>query len=203
MAALLKALQDGHTVVLRFTTKEDARRFKKFTNTYMEESGAGNGYGAYWVLFDMGISKEDTARICYTCREQYPIVPRLNRDLVDSMLAAIMTARLAKRGATMDVALTVGEKDGAITFAIGVLPERQRPKAGDMFRALNRTCSEAAREVGEGRVIHDNGETLGVISCWDEGDNGEPKRGARVITVRANEVMKINDWKAEHRRVRG
>jgi hypothetical protein len=181
MLALLEVLENGNKKTLCFASKKNAERFKSFVNTYMEESGAGNGYDSYWVYRDAKIALVDETSENYCTN--------LNLEYIESMLDAIITAR------------TAGEKhkSKAIAFNSPELPPRQRPGKGDMFRTLS---SQGAIEKIEGRVLKDNGETFEVISCWDEKDNGMPEKNAEVITINSNQIMKINDWKAERRNLR-
>ena len=191
MKALLEALEDGVTKTFCFASKENAKRFRSFTNTYMDESGAGNGYGAYWVYRD--------AEVIGCDKIPRSAVTEIKPELVRSMLHDILVARTSQRNPDAAVSLTVGTKEGAIAFSFGDLPLRQRPRVGDMFRTMKSLANEAEYNVGEGRVVADNGETLDVISSWDEGDDGKPKSDAKIVKVRVGSIMKINDWKREHR----
>ena len=193
MYALIEAVDDGEeTKILCFVSKAGAERFKDFVATYMLESGAGNGYGAYWVYFDRVITQCD-------------IIPRfastdLRIDLLRDMLRDILVARTANEKPDIEVDLTIGKEDNAITFCVGELPPRQRPQAGDMFRIIKRPRTPKEEYVREGRVIKDLGDTLEVISCWGEDDYGKKHPDATVVTIRADRVMKINDWKTKHRK---
>ena len=97
------------------------------------------------------------------------------------------------------VSFSFGTERGAITFFFGDLPHRQRPRVGEMFRIIKSLANEEEYSVGEGRVVAENGEALDVISYWDEGGDGKPEPNAKIVKVRVSSVMKINDWKKEHR----
>ncbi|MBI2065390.1 MAG: hypothetical protein HYT62_05085 [Candidatus Yanofskybacteria bacterium] len=191
MFAMLQAIEDGHGIILCFASKEDADRFRQFTNIYMDDSGAGNGYGAYWVYNHKEIIRCDKIpSFCAT---------RLERKLVSLMVSGILIARMATKHHSHRMNISIGERNGAITFNLDNLPARKRPTAGDMFRTVKSIGNEDERLIGEGRVLRDLGDTLEVISCWDEDDRGKPRKDAKVVTVRTDAVMKINDWKLEHR----
>lgn len=197
MYGLVQAIRDGdYQELLCFETKEEAERFKKFVNTYMEESGAGNGYGAYWVYTNAQILGCDMM-------PDYAKT-QLDTELLESMLASILVARTASKPfACPPVSLiTFGGQGKPITFEYGELPPRQRPKVGDMYRGLFPIRNSDVEEVAharEGRVVADHGATLEVISSWDEGDNGKPKPDAKRVCIPADQVMKINDWLREIR----
>lgn len=175
MVALLDAREDGKAVTLCFVSKADAEQFKQFVGTYMEESGAGNGYSAYWVYLDAPIIQADA--IPPRC------VTKLNDELISAMRNAIVGARLAGDD----------QEGGGIMFWSQELPPRQRPTCGDMFRAL---VSQGAQDRMEGRVVADHGETLEVISWQEEDEEGKPISGARIVTIPASQTMKICDWRA-------
>lgn len=190
MGALLKAIEDGVRSTFYFASKQDAERFKEFVNIYMFDSGAGNGYGAYWVLTDEMIVECDKA-------PTYAVTEVKNHILL-SMLGDILNARTAgeQRNANGRMA---GKKNGGITFNAGELLPRQRPQVGDMFRTIKEDgANEEEYAVGEGRVIADHGDTLEVINYSDEEDDGRIKPNAKRVIVRVANVMKINDWKKAH-----
>lgn len=197
MKAVLEVLEDGHgPLLLCFATKEDAERFKRFSNIYMSESGAGNGYGAYWCYFDSAISEvTEVIRLSKT---------ELRRDLVEDMLSDILRARTAGSQNPPQIDLVFGQKDGAITFNFGELPPHQNPAVGDMMRVFSREATPEEEKIGEGRVLDDVGDELEVISVWDEGEDGKPKPGVVRKRVRKSVVMKIYDYMSEiHGRARG
>ncbi len=193
MYALIEAIEDGKTIQLCFASKADAKRFKKFTTMYMLESGAGNGYGAYWVWTDSAIVQ------CDVIPEFASTILRF--DLIEYMLCKVLVARTADKKTDVSVDLIVGKKDNAVVFFVGKLPPRQKPRAGDMFRLIDRT-KMSADSITEGRVLKDLGDTLEVMSWGDEDKHGNKKADARIVTIKASQVMKINDWKSEHRKQR-
>ncbi len=182
--AILTAIEDGETnCTLAFASKKDATAFKKFVNVYMSDSGAGNGYGAYWVYTNEEIVQCD--KLPGTAKTS------LKLYLLLDMMHSVLTARMASEKHGISVAINIGQERGAITFSTGRLPPRQRPAVGDMFRVIKRTTADEA-EVHEGRVVEDCGETLKVKSYWDYIKT--------IFTVNTKNVMKINDWIKEHRR---
>lgn len=183
MKAILGAIEDGNSKGLFFASMEDAERFKAFCNVYLDESGAGNGYGAYWVYLDSII-------IGVTGNPGHST--NIREDLVKYMLDKIVCARTAgeKRGSSVE--LVMGTSDNGIKFNVGDLPSRLRPGVGDMFRSLR---SQGALSKMDGRVIEDNGDILKVVSCWDENKDGSVKDDAKIIEIETSKVMKINDWK--------
>jgi hypothetical protein len=159
MYAILKALENSHDKLLCFASKEDSERFKDFANTYMEESGAGNGYGAYWVYFDAQIVEvSEILKDVFSCK--------LDRGLISSMLEDIVCARTAGESGAENIYINIGFKNYAITFFVGELPERQSPQAGDMFRSLQ---TKGVAKI-EGRVlkIDDGKVVLSIVSSQDE-----------------------------------
>jgi len=188
VAYFLQASEDGANKILCFTTKEDAQRFKNFSNMYMEESGAGNGYGAYWVMRNADIIGVTKTVDIFTFE--------LQNHLLEHMRESIAIARTAGESTGDDINFSVSNTGRAISFQIDNFPERQRPSKGDMFRNL---YSYAGAKI-EGRVIEDNDDTLKVISCLDEDDDGKPNPSATFIDISSSDVMKINDWKDKHRK---
>jgi len=184
MFVVLEALENADLKYLCFASRDDAERFKAFVNIYMEESGAGNGYGAYWVMFDADV--EDVLEGFDT---------ELNMYLLNYMMSKVIEARLADSEIAMYPAIEVSMSTGVI-FRVGELPPRKRPTVGDMFRTL---YSAGAESKFEGRVIHDNGDTFEVINCSDEWPSGKLKDNAKIITISVGQVMKVNDWRAKRR----
>jgi hypothetical protein len=157
----------------------------------MLESGAGNGYGAYWVWTDSVIVQ------CDVIPESASTILRF--DLIEYMLYKVLVARIADKKTDISADLIVGKKDDAAVFFVGKLPPRQKPRAGDMFRLIDRT-KMSADSITEGRVLKDLGDTLEVMSWGDEDEYGNKKADARVVTIKTNQVMKINDWMSEARK---
>lgn len=174
MFAILSVLENAREKTLCFASKPDAERFKCFVLTYMEESGAGNGYDAYWV--------DPEAKIVQTDSVPDGCQIMLNKKYVDTMLARVREARYA------------GDRscDEAIAFDVPLLPDRKRPTKGETFRSL---VSQGASMKIEGRVVNDKGSTLEVICCWDEDERGKPKPGATIFELETCQTMKIPDRK--------
>ncbi len=189
--AELEALEDERLKILCFASKADAQRFKQFCNLYIDESGAGNGYGAYWVYTDTKISR--CRKVASRC------VIGLDTELIESMLHRILVARTAIGNPQVKVGYVVGIRDGAIFFTIGEFPPRQRPGVGDMYRIPRSALDETNLAESEGRVVKDLGDILEVISCYNEERDGSIKPNAKVVRVKVTSVMKINDWLASRR----
>ena len=114
MYAMLEALEDGVRKIFFFASAEDARRFREFIDSYMLESGAGNGYGAYWVSLDAPIVE------CRSILSSGTV--SLRQDYVQHMLAGIVAARTGDRRATFQGTFLVGTERGAIAFRCDGLP---------------------------------------------------------------------------------
>jgi hypothetical protein len=188
MYAILNVLENGVEKTLCFATKEDAESFKQFVNIYMEESGAGNGYETYWVF-----ANEEIIQVNKLSRNFSTAV---NSRLLNSMLKDILFARTADYEHQPEIGVYSTHGNTPIQFKLtDDLPPRQRPKAGDMFRTL---WSYKGKYM-EGRVLEDRGSNLVVINSIDEEEDGSPKKGSKKYTIRAKDVMKINDWRKQRR----
>jgi hypothetical protein len=191
MFATVEVRKNNSFETLCFRSKEDAQRFQAFVEAYMRESGAGNGYGAYWIFNrDVGFHE----------RPPGGSVSTIDAARVGRMLWRILQARTCVDEPEMSSPRRATSEDGGILFDVGEFPPRQRPAIGDMFRAVGPGLNEQERDVGEGRVLADLGDWFEVVSCGDEEDDGNIKPGAKRVSVRADKVMKINDWKRKNRR---
>lgn len=190
MFATVQVRKDDTMQNLCFCDRESADRFVEFVKVYMNESGAGNGYGAYWI-FDDAIGMYE--------RPPAVAVKELESDRLYSMLGSILRARTAEDRPSLSVDLLIGTRDGAISLMIGELPPVQRPTAGDMCRVIGEDLNEAERRLGDARVVRDLGDTLEVVSSWDTERDGRVSPDAKYLVVRTKNVMKINDWKANRR----
>jgi len=169
---------------LCFRSKQDAERFRDFGLTYMRESGAGNGYGAYWLCaLDIGQYERPPAKATIG----------IETARLEDMLQRILKARTATDPPTAKVDMAMGVREGGIVFSHGDLPPRLRPAVGDMFRVIGDELNGQEREVREGRVMADCGETLEVMSSWSE-NGGRINPNAKRFVMRADKVMKVNDW---------
>lgn len=161
MFGLVSVFEDANRVQLLFASKRDAKRFIQFVRVYIAESGAGNGYGAYWYFKGEPIVGVDTKM-----GKGY-----LNFDLIKEMSRSICDARNARRGkmwAGDDVTEAeympqVGVRDGAITFDFSPdkLPPRIRPRAGDLVRLVDNEKHE--RQIA--RVKEVKGTTAVLVPC--------------------------------------
>lgn len=105
---LINAIKSSELVILCFCSKKDAARFKRFNDRFIDETGAGNGYLAYWIKFGCKISS------CEDINENF--VTTLKKDLVLNMLSSILIARTASINPTEIVDYAFGQKNGAIIF---------------------------------------------------------------------------------------
>ncbi len=192
MFATIHVRKDDSFETICFRSENDAKRFQHFVLAYMRESGAGNGYGAYWIFdLDIGLYKNIPSGS----------TARLDAERLQSMLRSILQARTAvddPAAAGVSVPLTT-EGGESIRFELGALPPRQRPTVGDMFRVVSTEADAEERRVGEGRVLMDLDNVFTVIDSWDEKDGGAFKADATWYRVRADRVMKISDWKKQRR----
>lgn len=190
MFATVQVRMDDSMQNLCFCDRESADRFVEFVKVYMNESGAGNGYGAYWIFDDaVGMYERPSA----------DAVKELESDRLHGMLDAILKARTAEDRPSLSVDLLIGTRNGAIALEIGELPPAQRPTIGDMCRVIGKDLNEVERKLGDGRVVRDLGDTLEVVSSWDTEHDGRVSPDATYLVVRTKNVMKINDWKAGRR----
>lgn len=155
--AMVNVLEDACHVELLFASESDAQNFLKFVHTYIAESGAGNGYGAYWHFFD------DPVRFVYSKTG----TSELQKRLIDAMGVGICRARIAG-----DPSLGPGNIhgkffetiDGAIVFNFDPrwLPPRLVPEEGDLARIVD--FPEYDRMIG--RVKAKNEKTVVLGPCW-------------------------------------
>jgi len=190
MFAIVQVRKDDSMQDLCFCNRESADRFVEFVKVYIRESGAGNGYGAYWI-FDDAVGMYE--------RPPAGAVKELESERIQTMLESILQARTAEDRPSLSVDLLIGTQDGAISLKIGELPPAQRPTAGDMCRVIGKDLNEVERTLGDGRVVRDLGDTLKVVSSWDTERDGRVSPNAKYLVVRTKNVMKINDWKAGRR----
>lgn len=184
MYGLLEVLEDGRGVNLLFKDKEQAENFTLFAHTYIAESGAGNGYGAYWHFRDNPIIGVDTK----TGRGN------LNTDLVRAMALSICDARTARPPAWNGGNVTEPEymplvevEDDAITFSFDAdkLPPRIQPETGNLVRIVDNP--EHSRQIA--RVKEVRGENVALIHCpYSHIEKDEE------LEIPLNNVMKINDF---------
>ena len=121
MYACIDVRKDDSFEKLCFASEEDAKRFQRFVRIYQKESGAGNGYGAYWI-FDEDIGLYRTMPGSVVCR--------LEQERIDSMVESVRLTRAKKRGSTAKLEIMVGARDGAIRFELNESPLSAKPTKG-------------------------------------------------------------------------
>ncbi len=188
MYAVLHVLKDAVPAALCFSNNKSAASFKELVDTYEDESGAGNGYTAYWPDYEK-------RKILPSIFRASQWVTELDAEMVARMLWSLFKARAADTTQGMRGEFSIGISNGAILFSIGKLPPRIRPTVGDMYR-VPRSLSEDGRG-SEGRVIEDNGDTLKVIPCWYWGREGF-RHDVEIEEVEASRAMKTYDWLKDH-----
>lgn len=194
---ILKVQENGVSRELYFASVIYAQEFKDFVGVYMSDSGAGNGYGAYWCKYDQFIDRViDESNARFYCGRS------LDHALVIRMWNDICIARTAERNHGVLPNVRLGLKNGAIFFELDELPARQNPKQGDMFRVVknaNNLMELIKLDVLglEGRVLEERQDTVVVIASHQEGDDGNPIANAQLREIPTKLTMKINDWKSE------
>lgn len=147
---VLDLLEDGHSVSLAFGDYESAYQFTVLVMTYVDSTGSGNGYGAYWLADK-------------TCPQEVEGIPshtktKIRYDLVWTMIQNIVSARLLGEDAFIFPGTTIrhDRSDGAIDFRFNarMLPDILSPEVGDMCRVI-RSCATFGEEVVglDGRVL--------------------------------------------------
>lgn len=182
MYGLVRVLEDARVVDLLFADKEQAASFVQFVEMYMAESGAGNGYGAYWHFRNEPIAGIDTKII----REN------IRSDLIENMCLSICDARKARKSAWQGGEVAepeymprVGEENGTITFSFDPtkFPPRIQPNAGDLVRIVDNETHERGiarvKELKDGNVV--------LIPCSYSHIKEE-------IVLSVDHVMKIHDF---------
>lgn len=139
MFGVVRVLEDARPVYLLFEDKEQAQSFVDFTHLYIQESGAGNCYGAYWHSSDEAIVGTDA-----------PIPTSqsfLKRDLIESMTRSVWRKRLAlpdiqlrdKENEYQSCLPQFGVSEGAITFSFDKnnFPPRLQPNTEDLVTIVD------------------------------------------------------------------
>lgn len=136
MFAFVKVLEDAREADLIFADKSHAEHFTRFVHTYIAESGAGNGYGAYWHFGDVPTVGVDT-KIGKG---------ELRADLIRDMAIGICDARKAHPHAWEDGIYKLPEYipsfasvNGLILFHFdpNKLPPRLTPEIEDLVRIVD------------------------------------------------------------------
>lgn len=174
-------------VMLRFATFGSALRFVRFCNLYYNESGAGNGYGAYWGA-RLGIPFLPIARM---------------QETLDDECLSYTAQRIASVRPVQDVKKYFQwhrQKEGffrGIVFSSEVFPPTTSPKRGDMYRIPRSHMSSDYRELAysEGRVVSENGAFLQVRGAHDDCELRRGKgQSYQLHTIPRNKVIWIPDW---------
>ena len=124
---ILNVLEDAHPVKICFSDRRSAEDFSLLINTYEDDSGAGNGYSAYWpdykkrkILPHFWRPAESTAEI--------------DVGHVRWMLWSIYAAHAAELPGDADDLFSVATAGDALAFSLKELPPRVRPVVGEMYR---------------------------------------------------------------------
>lgn len=184
MYAIMKVGYNMKMVELCFCSVEDARKFKNFVDIYVDDSGTGNGYGAYWMLDikikrRFGIPKNATSH--------------LNEDFISHMLFKILSARRAEKHPEIDISCFGWKLKGAIKFSMGKIPPRLTPKKGDMYRIPRSLGADDMLEKAEGVIIEECGDFFRTIAWYDH-VGGKAKPNARIHEVKSSQAMKIYNY---------
>jgi hypothetical protein len=79
---VVETLGDANRVWLCFYDKKSAQNFKKFGLMYRKKSGAGNGYGAYWLENDTKITNEpEKIKNNWTFQLQKELIEGMNKHV--------------------------------------------------------------------------------------------------------------------------
>ena len=184
MYAIVHVLKDMEPVTLCFSNKKSAENFLTLVNTYEDDSGAGNGYSAYWPNYD----KRKIQSRFWRPPES---VAKLDTVMVKEMLWSIYSARAAASPEDMEKKFFISCTCLAIAFSLEELPPRIRPTAGDMYRVPRSLSTDGTGS--EGRVIEDIGGLLRVVPCWYWGREGF-RHDVKTLYVKTSSAMKTYDW---------
>ncbi len=184
MYAIVSVLKNMRPITLCFSDQKSAEDFLTLVNVYEDDSGAGNGYSAYWPDYRK-------RGVLLKRFRPFRAVKELDGEMVDDMLRHIYRARAVSFLGDMKALFSIKRARRAIAFSLRELPPRLHPTTGDMYRIPRSLSPEGLG--GEGKVIEDNGDTLKVIPShyWlREGFRYD----VEVLEVKASEVMKTHDW---------
>lgn len=185
MKFALLARKDDSMELLAFGSIESAEGFVEFVATYQRESGAGNGYGAYWIFDDKVIEVDPTDK---------RLVRSLEYDRILTMARDIAKARSGGRGVITMPAITYGTEDGAIVFQVWGFDLGSTPGPGDMYRVIKPELLPAGACSREGRVVEIVGDSARVLDCLKDGKSEEPPADDDLLTIPLKALMKIPDW---------
>jgi len=182
--AILHVLKDMKPVKLCFVDKKSAESFLVLVNTYEDDSGAGNGYSAYWPNYDK-------RKISLSFWQPNKSVMEINSEFVEHMLRSIYLAHAVNVPEEMKEEFSITHTNKGIVFSMEELPPRIRPTVGDMYRIPKSLSFDGGG--GEGRVIEDEGHALRVIPCWYWGNKGF-RSDFEILKIHESQAMKIHDW---------
>lgn len=197
MLASVRTRKDDTMEELLFVSREAAESFLSFVEMYKNESGAGNGYGAYWVY-------DDNLEMTDGCSDRF--TGTLDLERVIKMAWDIAYARSGGSPVTLPSITYYEGEEGAIGFAFWGFDSRVVPAAGDMYRVVDwqKLSAEEGPYPKEGRVLSIMGENATILGWYDEDENGRAKENAAPLVVPLDAIMKIPDWlKKSRERKRG
>lgn len=167
---------------LCFMNLEVAERFRQFVLNFMTECPATKVSG--YRLMSRDITEVKNV--------PNGAVTNLDDNACSSMLAEIVTARLAGDQPNSFIFLEVGSFNGAISFRCDPLPMRQRPTVGDRAVITNPDLLEDGM-TPHCRVYCDHGHALTVYpEALDE--EAYPRPGTtKFRRVPVESIMKVSD----------
>ncbi len=183
MASSVLVRTDDTMQVLLFAHEADAKRFIGFCHDYQTDSGAGNGYSAYWVCEDTPHDEsEREARATGTAFTRQLELPR-----VELMARTIARARLCDLGSRLMPTLTYGcDERGITSFVVCNMPVRQRPEVGAMCRCVEVSQVPPELALAYGRVTEVITDEV-VMTIMGSAP-------IKTCTVPVRAVMKVPDW---------
>ena len=207
----LKVVEDNTRVkTLVFRSYADAKRFLDFVHVYMDETGCGNGYSAYWpnrIYIPGSRFLPFTEGITVGSRPlPYPFAINkkenvIRPDIFRRMLYCVVAVRFVgeKNIASKVIEYLHGvdytTRGIRFTFDVNDLPPCQRPAVGDMYRIPRSRLGNDPNvlKYSEGRVVgvSECGGKLRVVSCFDF---DEFHKAAEIFEIDAAQAIKINDW---------
>ena len=180
---MIEALENSRPIDFVFADRQQAQDFIDFVLMYVGESGAGNGYDAYWMI---------STQICQVDNIANSMKGFLNSDLIKNMALAICDARMARDHMSDEVTEPeympqLGYQDGLITFVFDAdqLPPRLEPQAGDLARIIDRQHPQR----GVARVKAVGGDLVTLIPC-------QLSRLEEETICPSDKVMKVFDFLA-------
>lgn len=187
MSALINSFYNSSSVSLLFKTVKDAKQFKDFVHTYMWESGAGNGYGAYWIYMDEDI------HVVKGYSEKFSL--KLNIDYLMKMIRRIVLARNAGETEVVTFRLRYGESLTGISFKVDNLPPRRRPEVNGLCRIIDSSVFPEDLYMASAVVLEDRGDLFVVTDSMQSKSTEMGFAELRTYEVPASAVMKIKDFR--------